>query len=93
MLNFLVGWVRLTECQSLAIDPVILPDHVCIAKYPNPTPDLTLSSQEQENANRGWQLDFLVGWVRLTECQLLAIDPVILPDHVCMLNTLTQLLI
>jgi hypothetical protein len=37
-----------TECQLLAINPVILPEHMRIAKYLNPTPNLALSSQTIE---------------------------------------------
>jgi hypothetical protein len=45
MLNSLVGWVGSTKSGLLAIDLVGLPDYVRIAKYLNPTPNLTLLSQ------------------------------------------------
>jgi hypothetical protein len=44
MLNFLVGWVGSAKSGLLVENQVSLPDHVCIAEYLNPTPNLTLST-------------------------------------------------
>ena len=59
MLNFLVGWVGSAKSGLLAENQVSLPDHISIAEFLNPTPNLTLSSEIPSEKSCSWAVSEL----------------------------------